>query len=67
MALEGRREQGEAYMASALERELRPGGPTLMDKHPRFLRDLAAKAEAAEQEEGRCLRPSPENRERIGR
>jgi Tfp pilus assembly protein PilF len=49
MALEGRREQGEAYMASALERELRPGGPTLMDSIRVFLRDLAAKAEAEEQ------------------
>jgi tetratricopeptide (TPR) repeat protein len=49
MAMEGRREQGEEYMARALERQLRPGGPTLMDSIRVFLRDLAAKAEAEEQ------------------
>jgi tetratricopeptide (TPR) repeat protein len=49
MALEGRRQQGEEYMGRALERQLRPGGPTLMDSIRIFLRDLAAKAEAEEQ------------------
>jgi cytochrome c-type biogenesis protein CcmH/NrfG len=56
MAMEGRRQQGEDYMARALERQLRPGGPTLIESIRVFLRDLAAKAES-EERKGRLPPP----------